>query len=517
MGFYYIKLFFLILFIIIDQFIIIIKDRNHSKVKKKEERKDQTKKEIINFNKSHFWNLTFLKNHMNKYSLYNFFKLTRISLILIDNINLRLKEFDTTHLIENISNENLTNIEIILCTQNDNITNYNLINDRIPKYILEKNIIKFFNFTKAFTISLTKLINIIKGTYTIIINDFNSLKKLQITQLFNYTKGKIDNYFNISITNELKTYLIRTKILKDFNDKGLKFKSIENIFNVVESLSIPHMNYISISLCPSNNYARLAYVAMTSILSSKSINTYICFYLVVPNNFENKNFNFFESLYEEYDYFNLTFIQMDSRYDRAYTSRYITIHAYYRFSLGELLKNLNKTIYIDTDTIVYKDLTNFYNINFNGKIILGYQTIGNRKGFNLINSGVLLMNLFEMRNVQFEKKVIKILNKGEELKFHDQTLLNRYFVQYLGFFPPEYHTRPWSNYREIEIFNYKSGNLIDNDYLYFAHKYPTIRHFLGSYKPKNPNINYIEDWWFFARKSKYYNESSERFEYAFSF
>ena len=57
----------------------------------------------------------------------------------------------------------------------------------------------------------------------------------------------------------------------------------------------------------------------------------------------------------------------------------------------------------------------------------------------------------------------------------------------------------------MQIFNKKSGNIVDNDYLYFAHKYPTIRHFLGKYKPNNPNINHIEDWWFFARKSKYYN------------
>ena len=178
---------------------------------------------------------------------------------------------------------------------------------------------------------------------------------------------------------------------------------------------------------------------------------------------------------------------------------------------------MNKTIYIDTDTIVYKDLTNFYNINFDGKVILGQQTIGNRKGHNSINTGVLLMNLLEMRTIKFEQKVLKIIKKMEIFNFHDQTLLNRYFKKYIGFFPPEYHTRPWSNYEEIEIFNYKSGNIVDNDYLYFAHKYPTIRHFLGSYKPKNPNINYIEDWWFFARKSKYYNDSANSFEYAFSF
>ena len=55
------------------------------------------------------------------------------------------------------------------------------------------------------------------------------------------------------------------------------------------------------------------------------------------------------------------------------------------------------------------------------------------------------------------------------------------------------------------------------DMFYYAHKYPTIRHFLGNYKPRNPNINFIEDWWFYARKSKYYNEKAKTYNQAFTF
>ena len=180
---------------------------------------------------------------------------------------------------------------------------------------------------------------------------------------------------------------------------------------------------------------------------------------------------------------------MDKRYDNAYTDKKITKQAYYRFSLGELLPNWNKTIYIDTDIIAYKDFLNFYNLNFNGKIILAHPTVGNRNtlklGYLRINSGILLLNLVEMRKIKFEKQVIEITKKVKKLKYHDQSILNDYFRPYLGILPPEYHTRLWSNYKEIIIFNYKIGNIFDNDYYYFAHKYPTIRHFFGSYKPKN--------------------------------
>ena len=95
--------------------------------------------------------------------------------------------------------------------------------------------------------------------------------------------------------------------------------------------------------------------------------------------------------------------------------------------------------------------------------------------------------------------------------------MNDYFKQYLGIFPPEYHARPWSNYKEMKIFNKKVGNVFDIDYFYFMHKYPAIRHYLGGYKPINPYINHIEDWWFYARKSKYFNDKAKKYYYAFSF
>ena len=212
---------------------------------------------------------------------------------------------------------------------------------------------------------------------------------------------------------------------------------------------------------------------------------------------------------------------MDDRYKMAYTDKRISQQAYYRFSLGELLPNLDKIIYLDTDIIAYKDLSNLYNINFNGKMILGQPTFGNKyaqkHGYYRINTGILLLNLLEMRKNKFEEKVIKVIKKGIKFKFHDQTLVDDYFKKYLGIFPPEFHARPWSNYREIDIFNKRIGKIFEPDYFYFAHKYPTIRHFLGYYKPKSPYINHIEDWWFYARKSKYFINEANTYDSAFSF
>ena len=389
------------------------------------------------------------------------------------------------------------------------------------KHLIKSNILKIYYIKQKIANIYSFLVNCIKGIYVIFINNLMLLKDLNIEYLYNLVKGKVDNYFKLSISQKSQAYLIKTKCLKNLIDNGIQFDSYDMIITNIKSIPSPNFSYIHISLCPNNEYTNLAYVSISSILCSKSSNTFICFYLIIPSDFDKKNKNFLDSLYEEYEYFNITFITMDNRYNNSYTDHRITEQAYYRFSLGELLPNVNKCIYLDTDIIVYKDLDKFFNLNFNGRMILGYPSYGNKDrqkyGYHRINTGILLLNLLEMRRYHFEKQVMKIIKKGRKFPYHDQTLLNEYFKKYLGIFPPEYHTRPWSNYTEMEMFNNYIGKPFDSDYFYFAHKYPTIRHFLGNYKPRNFNINYIEDWWFYARKSKYYNSNSTTFQSAFSF
>ena len=153
---------------------------------------------------------------------------------------------------------------------------------------------------------------------------------------------------------------------------------------------------------------------MTSILYLKSKLTFIFFYLIVPKDFENKNINFLEILHKENDYFNIILIIIDNRYDNANTDRKITKQTYISFSLGEVLFNAIKTIYFDTDIIVYKDLIKFFNINFNVKLILDYFRYENKRAeigyLYRINTGVLLMNLLELRKNKFEK-YFKLLKK----------------------------------------------------------------------------------------------------------
>ena len=520
--FLFIKIIFILLFFatINHNSEISLKSNTKKTVENRINYNNNTKEFIIDQNNSIFWNFTLVKNEMDYFSLFNQFKIPQFSFILMDNLNNKINLIDIINNIKCLLSQNFSFLQIILHRQNMKRNEYKNIYKQF-KELIQDNTIKIYVKSDKINETYISLINSSEGLYTIFINDSSILNKIELQKIYEYKISKLDNILYYNISENSNIYLLKTKILKDFIDKGNEVNTFYDILTNISQISLNEFNYIHISLCLDNRYSKLAYVTMISILSSKNINTYICFYLIIPENFKKNNINFLESIHEQYEDFNLTFINMDNRYENAYTDRRITTQAYYRFSLANLLPNINKIIYFDTDIIVYKDLSNFYNLNFEGKMILGQATYGNKKaqklGYHRINTGVLLLNLKAMREINFEDKVIEIIKQGLILKYHDQTLINDYFNSYLGIFPPEYHTRPWSNFREMKTFISRAGVPFNKDYFYFANKYPYVRHFLGSYKPKNPLINFIEDWWFFARKSKYYNESSRNFESAFSY
>ena len=242
---------------------------------------------------------------------------------------------------------------------------------------------------------------------------------------------------------------------------------------------------------------------MISILTTKNYNSFISFYLIISKNFSQKNLQLIDSLYEQFDYFNITYIQMDNRYEKAFTTRYITQNAYFRLSLGELLPHLNKIIYLDSDTICLKDLYNLYNLNFMGNIFLAVvKSFKPGKSNFTINSGILLLNLVMMRIMKIEKKVINLLNNGfTHPTFHDQAIINIYFRKYIGFLPPEYNAFIF-NFKKVRKYKNSTGELYDFDSLYFQFKFPSILHYKG---PPQYKTYFQEDWYYFARKSKYNN------------
>ena len=199
---------------------------------------------------------------------------------------------------------------------------------------------------------------------------------------------------------------------------------------------------------------------------------------------------------------------MDDRFDNVQTFRYITKTAYFKLTIAELLPKLNKIIYLDSDIIVYKDLYNLFNLNFNNKLFLADGIYGAYQYKNKslsFNTGVLLLNLKKMREFNFTKKIENILNNGfKDTKYylHDQAIINQYFYDYIGYLDPGYNSRnnlfEFNSEYYIRKKDYKSYiNLINSE------KYPYIYHFTGDNKPIINIRKNSDDWWYYARKGKY--------------
>ena len=340
---------------------------------------------IINITKQNF---SKFENHLtNKKKLYNSSETKYIS-IIINCENSKFNHENISNLISSLLNQTFKDIQIIVLldssVMNKNIILHFLrINKNIKIYILEYE----FRLRKIF-----EIINEIKTKYIIILEKFAELKNDDLFKIYNMIKGNINNILKYQIKNGY-LYLIRSKILRDIIDSDIQFNNYQELINFIFSHPLPKLNYIPISYCPNNRYTFLVYTSMLSVLNSKEYYTYILFYIVIPKDFEEQNKFFLESLYEQYDYFNITFIRMDDRYKNAFTASYLTIHAYYRYSLGELIPNWNKIIYLDADTICLTDLSNFYNLNFRGKAILGRiirTGKDNKNKYLFINTGILL-------------------------------------------------------------------------------------------------------------------------------
>ena len=222
-----------------------------------------------------------------------------------------------------MTSRNISHSEILLCIDSKEKIIIKYIKNEF-KNIIKSKLLNLYEINDNKKKEYEEIINKINGIYTIFLVDLNSLKITQIESMIKYTYGKIDNYFEFKVSNGINIYLFKTKFLKNLNDEGEEFDSFDILLNKTKSIPLPILNYIPVSLCPDNNFSKLAYVTMTSLLSIKSINTYICFYLIIPSNFENQNMIILDSLHEYYEYFNITYIKMDNRYDNSYTDLRIT-------------------------------------------------------------------------------------------------------------------------------------------------------------------------------------------------
>ena len=117
------------------------------------------------------------------------------------------------------------------------------------------------------------------------------------------------------------------------------------------------MKTIPIVLASDENYVPYMYVTILSLLKNKNVDTEYDIYCLVTSSIKKQAKEKFLKLQEKYQT-NIKFIDMGDFFsDNVVQINHITIPTYYRLKMPELLQNYEKAIYLDTDVIVLKDLT----------------------------------------------------------------------------------------------------------------------------------------------------------------
>lgn len=196
---------------------------------------------------------------------------------------------------------------------------------------------------------------------------------------------------------------------------------------------------------------------------------------------------------------NLDFIN-DNKQNRLRPDIF-TLTIYFRLFIPEMFKEYDKAIYIDCDTILNADISELYNIDLENNYIGACQDksiIGIKKfedyftyGVGIdykkyINSGVLLLNMKELRNKKINEKFLDLFNK-----YHFENVdPDQAYINFLCYGNIKYLDEAWNAMPGI--------NKIDN---------PKLIHYNLFYKPWHyDNIEYEEYFWAIAQETEYYDE-----------
>ena len=182
--------------------------------------------------------------------------------------------------------------------------------------------------------------------------------------------------------------------------------------------------------------------------------------------------------------------------DKLYTRDYYTNTTYFRLFLPNLYPEYDKIIYIDCDTILVEDIANLYDIDIEDNLlgaapddVIGTEPIfaeyaekvvGVKDYHNYFNAGVLIMNLDELRKINFQDKFIYLLGTVKYSVAQDQDYLNHICKGRVKIIDGDWNAMPFNSK------GHKDYNLTDKPWHY-------------------DNIPFEKYFWEYAKKTEYYN------------
>lgn len=197
--------------------------------------------------------------------------------------------------------------------------------------------------------------------------------------------------------------------------------------------------------------------------------------------------------------------------------------AYYRLLVPWILNNYDKAIVMDCDIVIKKDIADLYSIDIQDNLVGGVKDVifqgilngtvpgtyeycknemGMKNPYEYVNTGVLIMNLEKWRTEFKEEGIIKYATE-KKFRIQEQDILNVLFEEQVFFIEPR-----WNYFIGVNDFIKNSLNWAPHQSKKYFDSFRDTAYFIhyaAVPKPWNqPEIDYANEFWFYARNSIFY-------------
>ena len=205
---------------------------------------------------------------------------------------------------------------------------------------------------------------------------------------------------------------------------------------------------------------------------------------------------------------------VDNDFDQAFETREITISAYYRLLIPEVIPEYDKVLYSDVDVIFREDLSKYYDLEMDGYYIAGVDSTAHlipdieryytmergRTPKGNIYSGNLIINSKLIREDHIVNEFRK--HTGQKYKFQDMDILNIVCEGKIKYLPPAFCYTTYISDFAVNNREVLKTIWTEEEIQYAQDK--GIVHYNGQKPWKGACINF-DIWWEYYRKSPFFN------------
>ena len=284
---------------------------------------------------------------------------------------------------------------------------------------------------------------------------------------------------------------------------------------------------VNVVYAANNKYAQYLCVTLNSLIENTSENNHYNIY-ILETDISEENKNYIKQISDDKEHINVQFINTNEVFEKYGSEKlfchlYFTKEMYLRIFIPLILSDKDRALYIDIDTIVMGDVADIFDIDL-GDNYLGaardFNTVVNYKYYDSVrkyfgevlgfkdmtkyfNSGVLLMNLNKLREINIVEKTYELLEKYKELLYPDQDILNLICEDHKLILDNCWNYVPLINMALIQ----------DEDFYEVSKEWVKgvanrkIIHYISEEKPwEFPDRFYSTKWWHEAKKTPVYND-----------